>query len=101
MTFFCSKQRESLLGKHPKLRLSTVREYFEALDAKADNEAGAQIEAGNEPYLVSHAAVDSGTYAFIPVHDIGMHAEDAMGNLALYLMRGRVVVSPDTLLAWR
>ena len=98
--FFTEADRAELLLECPGVKLSTVGEYAEALASQASNAAGAHIDAGDEPYLMSREAASAGMEYFIPVHDIGQCRYDD-GSISLYLPHSTVRVAPETLLAWR
>lgn len=101
--------RQGLLALYPKLRLTTAEAYHEALSDQADNEAGQQIDAGREPYLVSDEALLMNLDPFIPVFDV-LAERQRVGTgrrfghadfIALDLPAGPCLVPADALLAWR
>lgn len=100
--------RQGLLALYPKLLLTTAEAYHEALNNKADNDAGQQIDAGREPYLVSDEALLMNMEPFIPVFDV-LTERQRVGTgrrfghadfIVLDLPAGPCLVPADALLAW-
>lgn len=76
---------------------STAMEYF--LAAKEENNASANIDKGNEPYLIDLDALDLDLYAYVTVEDVGIALKG--GKVLLFTTLNTYEVDPGTLLVWR
>lgn len=102
-----SPETSPLRQTYPKLRLSTARTYFDALQARCNNDASDHIDAGLEPCLVSDEALTMGLHPFIEVYDVAVSmqlvdlGDVVVEMVCLELSGGACLVRQDVLLAWR
>lgn len=77
---------------------STAAEYREA-GAGAQNPAGANIDAGREPYLVNLDAVELGVHPFVTVYDADIKLNGELVGIST--AKNTYWLRPNTLIAWR
>ena len=92
-------QKNAVTVIYPRARLTTAAEYFDACSG-ASNVAGTLIDEGFEPFVITSEELAMGLHPFVPVFDISTKKTED-GYFIATVPAGDLLLTPDTLIAWK
>jgi hypothetical protein len=104
------EQRQTIALQFPSVPMTTAQQYHASTFPGHENEVGALIDSGKEPYLILNEALEFGTHPFLAVYDIMIERQSVSGGkqgryynvlaVGLDLHEGLALFDPHTLIAW-